>query len=83
MKHTIERLRSEYLEMPGLRLTSAQVQRLCGVDPTMCQPILDALVDVRFLHRNADGTYVRVADAGPFRPRPAYADLLTEIRRRA
>jgi len=27
-----ERLRAEFMEMPGLRLTSEQVQRLCGME---------------------------------------------------
>ena len=34
----LERIRSEYLEMSGLRLTDAQVERLCGVDRTTCKP---------------------------------------------
>jgi hypothetical protein len=45
----LERLRAEFLEMPGLRLTPAQVQRLCGIDPGMCQSLLDALVAATFL----------------------------------
>jgi hypothetical protein len=28
------RLRAEYMEMPGLRLKAEQVQRLCGIDQT-------------------------------------------------
>ena len=30
----IQRIRAEYLEMPGLSLRPEQVQRLCGVDST-------------------------------------------------
>ena len=55
MRRTIERLRSEFLEMPGLRLNVKQVQRLCGVDASLCQGVLDALVDLKFLRANADG----------------------------
>jgi len=62
MKRTIERLRAEFLEMPGLRLTVQQVQRLCGVDETLCQDVLDALVALKFLRRNADGSYARLGD---------------------
>jgi hypothetical protein len=62
MRYTIERLRAEFLEMPGLRLTPVQVQRLCGVDTTVCQGALDALVDVTFLRVNQDGTYARHSD---------------------
>jgi hypothetical protein len=59
MRATIERLRAEFLEMPGLRLNLPQTQRLCGADQALCRDVLDALVDLRFLCRNADGTYSR------------------------
>lgn len=57
MRRTIERLQAEFLEMPGLRLTVGQIQRLCGVDQAVCQGVLDRLVAVKFLRANADGTY--------------------------
>jgi hypothetical protein len=59
MRRTIERLRAEFLEMPGLRLNVAQTQRLCGIDEVLCRDVLDALVDVKFLRRHPDGTYAR------------------------
>ena len=40
----IQRVRAEYLEMPGLRLKAEQVVRLCGVERNNCQTALDALV---------------------------------------
>jgi len=43
------RIRAEFLEMPGLRLTLAQVHRLCGGDRASCETVLRALVDERFL----------------------------------
>jgi hypothetical protein len=55
----LNRLRGEFLEMPCLRLTSVQVQRLCGVDPILCQVVLDALVNEGFLSVTRDGHYVR------------------------
>lgn len=73
MRSTIERLRAEFLEMPGLRLNAAQTQRLCGVDRTLCQDVLDALVDVKFLRVNADGTYSRLADGEDVRGRTGQA----------
>jgi len=73
MRLTIERLRAEFLEMPGLRLTPSQVQKLCGVDQSMCQDVLDALVSLRFLRANPDGTYARVTEGG--RARPARATI--------
>ena len=39
-----ERVRGEYLEMPGLRLTLAQASRLFNLEVTHCAQVLDALV---------------------------------------
>jgi hypothetical protein len=47
----IDRLRAEFMEMPGLRLTSERVQRLCGVERMVCQTVLDELVKTKFLCR--------------------------------
>lgn len=74
-QRVLERLRAEYLEMPGLKLTIEQVQRLCGIDPRMCQPLLDALVKARFLRLNSDGTYVRLTEGSASLPPPAKAAL--------
>jgi hypothetical protein len=63
MQQTLARLRAEFIEMPDLRLTATEAQKLCGVEPSMCQAILDALVDARFLRLRPDGTYARVADS--------------------
>jgi hypothetical protein len=56
-------IRAEYLEMPGLHLTRNQVQRLWGLDPVMCDALLEALVGGGFLRKTRAGAYVR-ADAG-------------------
>ena len=32
LQEVLRQLRAEYLEMPGLRLNAAQVQRLCGME---------------------------------------------------
>ena len=69
------RLRAEFLEMPGLRLKPEQVQRLCGVERTICQMVLDVLVDEKFLCVKSDGHYARLTDATIQRPQPATADL--------
>jgi hypothetical protein len=53
------RIRGEYMEMPGLRLTATQAQRLWGLDRTACETVLSALVDVEFLIRNHGGAFVR------------------------
>ena len=67
----VHRLRAEFLEMPGLRLSSAQVQRLCGIERTLCQTMLDTLVTARFLCVKGDGTYARLTEGDVPRPRPA------------
>jgi hypothetical protein len=59
----IHLIRSEYLEIPGLHLTRNQVLRLWSLDAVMCDALLQALVDVRFLRRTHTGAYVR-ADGG-------------------
>ena len=77
----LKRIRGEYLEMPGLRLTMAQAQRLCGVERTLCQRVLGTLVETGFLCVKKDGTYARVTDgADSPRPRSAKAYLETNVR---
>jgi hypothetical protein len=73
-QRVLARLRAEYLEMPGMRLTTAQVQRLCGIEQAMCALLLDVLVEAQFLTLKSDGTYVRLTEGrSPFR-RPANRD---------
>jgi hypothetical protein len=61
----IERLRLEYAELPSLRLTSAQIRRLCGVDDALlCESVLRAMVEIGFLAQNADGLYIRGRSEG-------------------
>jgi hypothetical protein len=80
----LKRIRAEYLEMPGLRLTLEQARRLCGVERALCQRVLDLLVDEKFLCVKSDGVYARVADgADHLYPQPAKADLRAERRVKA
>jgi hypothetical protein len=58
----LRRIRGEYLEMPGLRLTEAQARRLWALDTARCADVLAALTESKFLHRRPDGTYVRSSD---------------------
>jgi hypothetical protein len=76
----LARIRAEYLEMPGMSLTTMQVQRLCGVEAPACIKALNALVRDRFLWLKENGTYARVAEGATPRPRPAKADLRSRIR---
>ena len=59
------RIKAEYLEMPGLRLTVAQAGRLWGLDPPACLDLLERLSTERFLQRRPDGTYARLSDGIP------------------
>jgi len=53
------RIQIEFIEMPGLKLSRDQVQRLCGVPGDLCDEALDALVRSGFLRRKTDGTFLR------------------------
>ena len=61
----LNRARQEYLEMPGMRLTPQQLQRLCGIGPSLCDAVLESMVAARFLMVRPDGTYVRASDGLP------------------
>lgn len=76
--HILRRIRSEYLEMPGLRLTQRQAQRLWGLDEPTCAQLLDSLTEARFLHRRDDGTYARLTDeavAAPLRAKAGPTEI--------
>ena len=59
MPALLERIRGEYREMPGLKLTPAQAQRLWGVSPERCAATLGRLVEERFLRVTPDGSFMR------------------------
>jgi hypothetical protein len=54
----LSRIRSEYMEMPGLRLTVLQARRLWTIDALTCASALAALESAGFLARTRDGAYV-------------------------
>jgi hypothetical protein len=60
MQAVVERVRGEFNEMPGLRLTPAQAARLWGMDRRACDEILEHLVASSFLRWSA-GCVVRGA----------------------
>lgn len=68
----VARIRAEYEQMPGLRLTFVQACRLWQLDGTTCLALLEQLVVERYLHRTRDGAYVAYPNA---RPRTAKAAL--------
>ena len=70
----LNRVRGEYREMPGLRLSAKQACRLWHIDSTTCHELLSRLVSERFLFRTHGGAYIAVPSA---RPAPAKAALST------
>ena len=61
----LQRIQGEFVEMPGLCLTTAQAQRLWGLDREVCSALLGALVDAKFLSRTREGSFVRQDGALP------------------
>ena len=61
----LRRVQGEFLEMPGLRLTTPQARRLWGLDAAACDALLGALIESKFLFRTRDGAFMRVESAMP------------------
>jgi hypothetical protein len=55
----VERVRSEYIELPGLSLTLTQAQRLWALDRVTCDRLLGELVRTHFLWKTESECYVR------------------------
>jgi hypothetical protein len=55
---TLRRIRGEYREMPGLKLTVAQASRLWHVDASSVEWMLEALVADGVLRRTPAGAYL-------------------------
>jgi hypothetical protein len=62
IRDVLQRVQGEYRDMPGLKLTEAQAQRLLGIDCDTCAVVLTTLIERRFLRRMANGLYVRAWD---------------------
>ena len=58
----LRRIRAEFREMPGLKLTVAQATRLWHLDPRRSEEFLNTLVVDGLLHRSADGAYLVSTD---------------------
>ena len=54
----LARVRGEYVEMPGLRLTPSQACRLWQVDLATCEELFDHLLREGFLSRTGSGFYI-------------------------
>jgi hypothetical protein len=58
------RIRAEYLEMPGLRLTAPQARCLFGLDAETWDAVLAALVDAKFLYETPNGMFATASNTG-------------------
>ena len=55
----LRRVRAEFVEMPGLRLTPAQATRLWGLERDACHTVIAALIDSSFLRWTPGGKLAR------------------------
>jgi hypothetical protein len=58
-RNCLNLIRDEYVEMPGLSLTEAQVERLWSLTSDIAETLLQELQRAHFLRRTKKGTYVR------------------------
>lgn len=58
----VRRVRAEFLEMPGLRLTPRQATRLWGLEHEQCQAVIALLIGSAFLRYTATGAIARAQD---------------------
>ena len=58
----VARVRGEYFEMPGLRLTLGQACRLWQVDVFTCEMLLEYLVREAVLCKTDSGFYIAAVD---------------------
>jgi hypothetical protein len=59
LEHVVSRIREEFREMPGLRLTPAQATRLWGLDEAECAVVIDRLVATSYLRWTPGGSVTR------------------------
>jgi len=72
-EHILRRICGEFLEMPGLRLTRRQAQRLWGLDEETCAQALAYLVETKFLGRSGPESYARLVEGAVAFPAPRMA----------
>ncbi len=59
LERLVYRIREEFREMPGLRLTPAQATRLWGLEHDTCRAVIDSLVACAFLRWTPTGAVTR------------------------
>ena len=58
MTRLLHLIQAEYRESPGLNLTKQQMQRLWGLEPRLCDELLEQLLRAHVLRPTAGGTFV-------------------------
>ena len=53
------RVREEFREMPGLRLTPAQATRLWGLEQDVCRQVIGSLIAAAYLRWTTAGSVTR------------------------
>jgi len=84
---TLVRMQTEWIEMPQLKITRRQAQRLWSLSNDVCETAFAALIRKGFLVQAPDGAYVRHAflrmsgaiAAGQASPAPIRASHLRAI----
>ena len=59
IENVIYRVREEFREMPGLRLTLPQATKLWGLERDTCRAVIDHLVAASFLRWTPSGCVTR------------------------
>jgi hypothetical protein len=58
-QQVLNRIRAEFVEMPDLKLTIEEIQRLCDVNRSLCEAAIESLVQAHFLYETSDRRYTR------------------------
>jgi hypothetical protein len=59
VRNALLRIQTEYVEMPDLKLTARQAQRLWNLSRDVWETALAVLIGKEFLAQTRDGSYVR------------------------
>ena len=59
LRDWLQVVRGEYEEIPDLQLTQAQAEEMWGLDATVAETLLGALVTSGVLKKTREGAYVR------------------------
>jgi hypothetical protein len=75
-----DRIRSEFRDLPGLKITFQQACRLWHSNEAQCLAALDALISEGFLTRSASGAFIALPKPQGKSVRMTIADTVSAIR---